>query len=163
MHKSMLIAAVLSAAAFAGPTLACHQWVSTPGSAFEALEPLRDAAMSAANHPEQRESARKKLAELRQGIRPGDAVSLLKAGYWAAILNSLHIVPDTDGPAMIAKAAELRPDDAEYQFFAGLAYFDTDKELYRQHWARAEALAHRGSATAQNLKSFTVELAARTR
>src|SRR5262249_38864326 len=108
MHKRILRIVVpiiaLATAVVAGPTLACHEWVSTPGSAFETLQPLRDQAMSVANHPNERPAAIKQIATLRAAIHPDDPKSMLKAGYWIAILNSLEIAPDTDGPSLIRRA-----------------------------------------------------------
>src|SRR5215470_3280316 len=118
MHiwKTILPVLMLASVASAGPTLACHEWVSTPGSAFETLEPLRDAAMSAANHRAEWDAARRRVATLRSEVRPGDEVSLLKAGYWISIMNALRIIPDSDGPEMMRQAAAMRPGNAEYQF-----------------------------------------------
>ena len=59
MHKALQLAVLttgLAASALAGPTLACHEWVSTPGSVFEALAPLRVAA-EAAYSPANKEAA----------------------------------------------------------------------------------------------------------
>ena len=156
MHvwKSVSPMIVLASMASAGPTLACHEWVSTPGSAFEALEPLRDAAMFTANHPQQAEAARQRIATLRAEIRTGEPLSLLKAGYWIAILNALRITEDADGPELIRRAAEMRPNDPEYQFFTALAYFDTDKERYREYWNRTQNLAKPGTAVTRNLAAF---------
>lgn len=165
MHtwKAVLSLITLSTAASAGPTLACHPWISSPGSVFELITPLRDAAMSVANHPAERPAALQKMAVLKSQIRPGNAASLLKAGYWIAILNVLRVTPESDGPELIRQAAELRPDDPEYHFFVALAYFDTDKEEYRKHWMRARELAKPGTAVSANLKAFEPELLARMR
>jgi hypothetical protein len=163
MHiwKAVLPMIVLASVASAGPTLACHQWVSTPGSVFEALEPLRDAAMSAANHRAEWDAARQRIATLRAEVRPGDALSLLKAGYWISIMSELRLVPDSDGPEMMRQAAAMRPGDAEYQFFAALGSFDNDKPLYKKYWARAQELAKGGSAAIRNLSAFEPELLSR--
>lgn len=163
MHilKSILPIVALASIGSAGPTLACHEWVSTHGSVFEALEPLRDAAMFTANHPQQWEAARQRITALRAEIRPDQPLTLLKAGYWIAILNSLRITDDTDGPALIRHAAEMRPSDPEYQFFTALAYFDTDKRLYKEYWARAQNLAKPGTAVSKNLAAFEPVLFAR--
>ena len=162
MHigKIMILTSGLVASALAGPTLACHEWVSTPGSVFETLDPLRvaaEAAYSPANHA----AARAKLVQLRAGIKPGDPVSLLKAGYWAEVMHVVGVAPDADGPEMILRALALRPNDAEYEFMAALAYVDRDKATYRQHWDRAEQLAKPGSAVAKNLELFGKILADR--
>jgi len=77
-----------------------------------------------------------------------------KAGYWIAILNALRITEDADGPELIRRAAEMRPNDPEYQFFTALAYFDTDKERYREYWNRAQNLAKPGTAVTRNLAAF---------
>jgi len=159
--KVVLSTLAISTAALAGPTLACHQWTATPGSAFELLEPLRDAAMYTANHRSDWNAAVARIATLLAEIRRDDPATLLKAGYWIAIMNELRLTSDTDGPDLIRQAALLRPDDPDYEFFAALAYFDTDKQEYRKHWARAVELAKPGSATSQNLKSFEPELALR--
>jgi hypothetical protein len=164
MHiwKTMLPMIALASIASAGPTLACHRWASTPGSAFEALEPLRDAAMFAANHPGEASAAREKIAALRAGIHPDDPLTLLKAGYWIAILHAVRITSDTDGPGLIRRAAELRPNDPEFQFFLALACFDTDKAEYRKHWTRAQELAKPGTAVSKNIQEFDKTVRART-
>jgi hypothetical protein len=161
--KAALFLLTLPAIAFAGPTLACHAWVSPPGSAFAAVEPLRDAAMYVANHPEKAAEANQKIAELRSAIRTDDAVSLLRAGYWIAILHSIRMTTDTGGQALIQQALALRPDDPEYHFFAALSAFDTDKAQYQKHWARARALAKAGSAVSRNLAAFEPVLQSRTK
>lgn len=156
MHifKSFVPMIALASIGSAGPTLACHEWVSTPGSVFEALGPLRDAAMFTANHPQQAEAARARIAALRSEIQPSEPLTLLKAGYWIAILNALRMTEDTDGPDLIRRAAQMRPNDPEYQFFTALAYFDTDKQLYKDYWTRAERLAKPGTAVSRNLAAF---------
>jgi hypothetical protein len=163
MHiwKTILPMIMLASVASAGPTLACHEWVSTPGSVFESLQPLRDAAMSAANHRSDWAAARQRVSTLRAAVTPGDPLSLLKAGYWISIMSELKLVPDSDGPEMLRQAAAMRPADAEYQFFAALGSFDTDKPLYRKYWARAQELAKPGSAVNRNLTSFDPVLLSR--
>ena len=98
LTRNLILAATFAAAAYGGPAIACRTWVSTPGSAFEALEPLRSVAMEADDSPAHKVAARKKLADLRAAIRPDDALSLLKAGYWAAVLKAIAVNEDTDGP-----------------------------------------------------------------
>jgi hypothetical protein len=159
--KVVLSTIAISTAALAGPTLACHQWTSTPGSAFEILEPLRDAAMYTANHRDEWNAGVARIAKLRADIRRDDPATLLKAGYWIAIMNELRLTSDSDGPELIRQAASLRPNDADYEFFAALAYFDNDKQEYRKHWARAVELAKPESAASRNLKAFEPELALR--
>ena len=162
--RNLILSAVLCGSIYGGPALSCRQWVSTPGSTFEAIEPLRRVAMEADDSPALKMAARKKLADLRAGIRHDDPLTLLKAGYWAAVLNAIAVSDETDGPKLIRKAAELRPNDPEYQFFAALAYFETgNKVLYKKHWDRARELSKPGSAVARNLKNYETELAARLR
>ncbi|MBZ5579330.1 MAG: hypothetical protein LAP40_22440 [Acidobacteriia bacterium] len=159
--KSVLSILALAAVASAGPTLACHAWVSTPRSAFAALDPLRAAAMDTANHQSLWKAAPAKIAALRAEIRPDNPLTLLRAGYWIAIMNALGLAPDTDGAELIRRAADLRPNDPDYQFFAALASFDHDPDQYRKYWVRASELAKPGSAASQNLKAFDPELRAR--
>ena len=164
MHKTLQLLVLttgMAALALAGPTLACNRWVSTPGSVFETLDPLREAIYAADDSPAQGQAARARLAELRAAIKPGDPVSLLKAGYWAALLNDIHVVNDVDGRAMILQALALRPNDGEYEFIASLAFFDHDKATFQKHWDRARQLAKPGSAAAQNLEVFRKILAER--
>ena len=163
MHiwKSLVPLIALTSIGSAGPTLACHEWVSTPGSVFEALEPLRDAAMFTANHPQQAEAARARITALRADIRLDEPRTLVKAGYWIAILNALRITEDTDGPDLIRRAAQMRPNDPEYQFFTALAYFDTDKQLYKDYWTQAQRLAKPGTAVSSNLTAFEPVLLSR--
>jgi hypothetical protein len=163
MHKALQLVVLttgLAASALAGPTLACHEWVSTPGSVFETLDPLREVAMDAYK-PANNEAARSKLAQLRAAARPDDPVSLIKAGYWAEVLHSIGVAPDTDGPELMLRALALRPNDAEYEFMAALAYADHDKAAFQKHWDRARHLAKPGSAVAQNLELFRAILAER--
>jgi len=156
----VLLGMALATVTLAGPPLVCHPWVSTPGSVFEALEPLRSIALEADDSPANKEAALKKLATLRAEIRPGDAMSLLRAGYWATAMNLIKVSPATDGPELIEKAVSLRPDDAEYHVIAAMAYLSSDKALYRKHWERAHALAKPGSAAARNLPKEGLEKSA---
>jgi hypothetical protein len=163
MHKAIQLAVLttgLAASALAGPTLACHEWVSTPGSVFETLARLREVAMGAYN-PAKKEAVRARLVQLRADIKPGDPVSLIKAGYWAEVLHAIGVSPDTDGPELMLQALALRPNDAEYEFMAALANFDHDKATFQKHWDRARQLAKPGSAVAQNLEIFKKILAQR--
>ncbi len=162
--RNLILAAVLCGSIYGGPELICRQWVSTPGSTFEAIEPLRKVAMEADDSPAHKIAARKKLADLRASIRPDDPLTLLKAGYWAAVMNAIAVTDETDGPELIQKAVELKPNDPEYHFFAAMAYFVTgQKALYKKHWDRARELSKPGSAVARNLKNYETELAARVR
>jgi hypothetical protein len=156
MHigKIMILTSGLAATAWAGPTLACHEWVSTPGSVFESLDPLRRVSMAADDSPANKEAARAKIAQLRAAIQPGDPVSLLKAGYWTEVVHQIGVAPDTDGPELILKALALRPNDAEYEFIAALAYADHDQATFHKHWDRARELAKPGSAVSKNLELF---------
>ena len=104
--RNLILSAVLCGSIYGGPALSCRQWVSTPGSTFEAIEPLRRVAMEADDSPAHKMAARKKLADLRAGIRHDDPLTLLKAGYWAAVLNAIAVSDETDGPELIRKAAE---------------------------------------------------------
>jgi hypothetical protein len=163
MHKALqlvILATGLAASALAGPTLACHEWVSTPGSVFEALAPLRVAA-EAAYSPAGKGAALAKLTELRGAVKPDDPVSLIKAGYWAEVTHVIGVSPETDGPELMLRALALRPNDAEYEFMAALAYADHDKATFQKHWDRAQHLAKPGSAAAQNLELFRTILAER--
>jgi hypothetical protein len=81
-----------------------------------------------------------------------DAMSYLRAGFWATTMHDIRVAPDTDGPALILKALELRPNDPEFEFFAGLAYLQTDKAVFAKHWNRARDLSKPGSAVATNMK-----------
>ncbi len=157
MHKALQLVVLttgLAASALAGPTLACHEWVSTPGSVFETLDPLRKVAMAADDSPANKEAARSKIAQLKASIKPGDPVSLLKAGYWTEVVHSIGVSGDSDGPELMLKALALRPNDAEYEFMAALAYADHDRASFQRHWDRAQELAKPGSAVAQNLVLF---------
>jgi len=147
----------LAASAVAGPTMACTDWVSTPGSVFATLDPLRQ-MVTGAYSPARKEESLAKLAQLRSAINPGDPVSLLKAGYWVEVMNLIGVSHDTDGPQLILRALELRPNDAEYEFMAALAYADAsgdfDKASFHKHWTRARELAKPGTAVAKNLELF---------
>jgi hypothetical protein len=164
MHKTTLLIALasgLAGSAIAGPALACHEWVSTPGSVFETLDPLRRASLASDDSVANREAALAKLVQLRAAIKPDDPVSLLKAGYWAAVLHDVRVAPDSDGSDLILRALALRPNDAEYEFIAALAYADHDKAKFQQHWDRARQLAKPGSAAARNLELFKPVIAER--
>jgi hypothetical protein len=151
LTTTLILAGVLAGAVHAGPAIACH-WVAVPGSVFETLEPLRQIAMAADDSPASRQAALARVAQLRAAIKPGDAVSLLKAGFWITTLHDIGVARDTDGPALILKALELRPNAPEYQLFAALAFMHSDKAQFRKHWERARELAQPGSAAATNLK-----------
>lgn len=153
----VLLSLAMGTVALAGPPLVCHAWVSTPGSVFEALEPLRSTALEADDSAAHKERALAKLAALRAAIKPGDAMSLLKAGYWATAMHLIGVSPATDGPALIGRAVELRSDDAEYHVIAAMANLAGDKTAYRKHWERAKALAQPGSAAARNLPAAGLE------
>ena len=139
---------------WAGPPIACHEFVTTPGSLFESLEPLRSVAMVADDSPADKEAARQRLRELRAAIEPGNPVSLLKAAYWAEVLRAVGVDRQADGTALILKALELRPNDPEYHFIAALAFLPRDQATFQKHWDRARALAIPGSAVARNLQVF---------
>jgi hypothetical protein len=163
MHRALQLVVLttgLAASALAGPTLACHEWVSTPGSVFEALEPLREVAMGAYDSAK-KEAVRAKLVQLRAEIKTDDPVSLLKAGYWAEVLHAIGVSPDNDGPELMLRALALRPNDPEYEFMAALAYFDHDTATFRRHWDRAQQLAKPGTAVTKNLDLFRKILAER--
>ena len=163
MHKALRLAILttgLAASALAGPTLACHEWVSTPGSVFETLAPLRIAA-EAAYSPAGKGAALAKLAQLRGAMRSDDAVSLIKAGYWTEVMHVIGVSPDTDGPELMLRALALRPNDPDFEFMAALAYADRDRAMFQRHWDRAQQLAMPGSAAAQNLELFRPILAER--
>jgi hypothetical protein len=158
---SLTLAATLTGVASAGPTLACHTWAITPGSTFEALEPLRSSAMYSDDDPAHGKAALAKIATLRAEAKSGEPLALLKAGYWISVLHDVRIAPDSDGRDLIRRAAEARLNDPEYQFFAALAYFDTDQSAFKQYWAKAQELAKPGSVTEQNIRLFEPELAKR--
>ena len=163
MHKALQIAILttaLAASALAGPTLACHEWVSTPGSIFEKLDPLRKASMAADDSPANKAAARAKIVQLRAAVNPGDPISLIQAGYWTEVMHSIGIAPDADGPELMLRALALRPNDPEYEFMAALSFADHDKATFQRHWDRARRLAKSGSAVAQNLELFKPILAA---
>ena len=149
--RFIVVALVFAQAAFGGPPIAC-KWIAVPGSLFESLEPLREGAMQADDSPAQKRAALARLAVLRTAIQPGDALSLVKAGFWAATMHDVGVAPDMDGPQLILRAVSLRPDDPEYHVFAALAHMTTDPALFRNHWERARVLSGRGSATERNLK-----------
>ena len=164
MHKALSLAALsigLAASTLAGTTLGCHEWVSTPGSLFETLDQLRRVSVAADDSPANKEAARAKLAQLRADIKPGDAVSLMKAGYWTELMHATRISPETDGPELMLRALALHPDDADYEFMVALALFDHDKAAFQKHWNRAKELAKPGSAAAKNLELFRPILAQR--
>ncbi len=98
MHKALQLVVLttgLAASALAGPTLACHEWVSTLKSVLGRFEPLRGSGDGCATswRPSPQGPSSPAVA-----VKPGDPVSLLKAGYWAEVLHSMGVSPDTDGP-----------------------------------------------------------------
>jgi len=158
----VLLGMVLATAAFAGGPLMCHPWVSTPGSLFEALEPLRSKALEADDSPAHKEAALQKLATLRSEIRPNDALSLMRAGYWATAMNHMKISPAADGPELMQRALSLRPGDAEYHAMTAIAYFATDQKMYQKHAQLARQLGKPSSAAVRNLPQMGVEKTAST-
>lgn len=156
----VLLGMALATVTLAGPPLVCHPWVTTPGSLFETLEPMRARVLEADDSPANKAAALKKLDELRAEIRPNDAMSLMKAGYWATALNLIQVSPATDGPDLIERAVALRPDDAEFRVIAAMANLKGNKAQYQKHWERAKALAKPGSAAARNLPQEGLEKSA---
>ncbi len=153
----VLLGIALATVALAGGPLLCHPWVSTPGSLFEALEPLRSKALEADDSPTHKQAALQELAALRARIRPGDPLSLMRAGYWATAMNQMKISPATDGPELMERAISLRPGDAEYHAMTAIAYFATDKKLYQKHAQLARQLGKPGSAAIRNLPAVSPE------
>jgi hypothetical protein len=151
--KAAAVAVILAGAAHAGPAISC-QWVAVPGSVFETLAELRDAAMRADDSLEQGRAARARLAQLKAAAKPGDPLSLLKAGFWTTTMHDIRIAEDSDGPGLIARAAALQPGDAEYQVLAALAYYGKDAAKFHQYWSRAQQLAKPGSAAAVNIRAI---------
>lgn len=156
LTKLTISAAVLAAVALAGPPLACRDWVVTPGSLFETLNPMRLTAFYADDSPAQKEAARKRIVDLKAAIVPGDPVSTIKAGYWTEVMHHIRITEES-GARLIEQAIAMRPADAEYQFIGALAYLGNDKAKFRAHWNQAKKLAKPGSAAAQNLGVITRE------
>ena len=60
--------------------------------------------------PAKKEAVRAKLVQLRADIKPGDPVSLLKAGYWAEVLHAIGVSPDTDASGANAAGARAAPE-----------------------------------------------------
>jgi hypothetical protein len=153
----VLLGMALATVAFAGGPLLCHPWVSTPGSLFEALEPLRSTALEADDSPAHKDAALKRLATLRAGIRPNDPLSLMRAGFWATAMNQMKISPATDGPELMERAVSLRPADAEYHAMTAIACFATDQKMYQKHAELARQLGKPGSAAVRNLPKVALE------
>jgi hypothetical protein len=147
----ILTGAMVAASVWAGPAISCH-WTAVPGTTFGELGALRDRAYQADDSAAESTAALAELAKLRAAIKPGDAMSYLRAGFWATTMHDIRVAPDSDGPVLILKALELRPNDPEFEFFAALAYLTKDKVMFVKHWNRARELAKPGSATAVNIK-----------
>jgi hypothetical protein len=156
LTKWMVATAALGVVALAGPPLACRDWVVTPGSLFETLNPMRLTAMAADDSPAQKQAAVKRITDLKAAIVPGDPVSIMKAGYWTEVMHDIKIT-DQSGEQLIEQAIAMRPADADYQVIGALTYLGRDKSKFRAHWTQAKKLAKPGSAAAQNLGVITRE------
>lgn len=110
--------------------------------------------MSADDSLAKTQAALATLTQLRAAMKPGDPLSLLKAGFWAETMHEIGIAPDTDGPELIMNALALRPNDPEYAIFAALAHMQKHPALFRKQWDRARALSTSGSAAARNLRTI---------
>jgi hypothetical protein len=95
-----------------------------------------------------------KLRERTQGAR-GDAlaIALFDIGFFAETLRQARLDPSLDGYALLAKAAELRPQDAEIQFALALASSAPKRAEQAAHLANARAGAKSGTLLAVNIAS----------
>jgi hypothetical protein len=158
LTRTFALALILAGTIQAGPAIACN-WEAVPGSVFSTLGPLRDRAYYADDSPAAAQKALAELAQLRASIQPADALSLLRAGFWAATMHDVRVSQDTDGPALILRAVALKPNDAEYHVFAALAHMSTDKAIFHKHWTRARQLAKPGSAADINIRLIAKQYA----
>jgi hypothetical protein len=145
------LATVFAATSLAGPAIAC-KWTAVKGTVFEKLAELREEAMRADDSADAKWKAVERTKQLQVEAMGGDAFALLRAGFWTTTMREVKVINDVSGPDMLAKAAALKPNEAEYQFFAALGYIHHDKARFTQYWKKAQALAKPGSATEKNMK-----------
>ena len=112
MHKALQLVVLttgLAASALAGPTLACHEWVSTPVPFSRLSNRYAKWQWVLTTRPRKKPSG-PSWYNCGADIKPDDPVSLLKAGYWAEVLHAIGVSPDTDGPELMLRALALRPE-----------------------------------------------------
>lgn len=80
-------------------------------------------------------------------------LALFDLGFYAETLRQTKLDPALDGYAFLAKAAELRPADADVQFALALASVWPKRPEHATHLAHAAAGAKPGTLLAVNLQS----------
>ena len=67
------------------------------------------------------------------------------------------LVANADGPALIEKSLQARPDDPALEFAAALIMADKDRAAYERHAAKARAGASRDPLLARNIGHVFVD------
>jgi hypothetical protein len=139
------------------------------------METLRRAAIYASGD---RTVASTLLARLRDRVRAADlsgrpdALALHDAAYFVEALRQLtrleplvslrdpaaslrDLVAEADGPALMRKSLEARPDDPSLEFAAALIVADKDRAAYERHAAKARAGASRDPLLARNIGAIS--------
>ena len=96
-----------------------------------------------------------KLRERTQNAAGGDlALALFDAGFFFETLRHAQLDLCVDGYALLTKAAELRPDDAEIEFALALASsWPKRRDNHTEHLRLAKSRAKSGTLLAANLRS----------
>jgi hypothetical protein len=106
--------------------------------------------------PEDRAFAAALLEKLRESSQaasaPDRALALFDLGFYSETLKQTGIDPTLDGYALLVKAAELRPGDAEIEFALALASTG-QRAQQSEHLAKARAAAAQNKLLIANLDS----------
>lgn len=95
-----------------------------------------------------------KLRERTQAAsEPERALALFDLGFYAETLRQTKLDPALDGYPLLAKAAELRPNDPDVQFALALATVYPKRKEHSAHLASASAGAKPGTLLAANLRT----------
>jgi hypothetical protein len=94
-----------------------------------------------------------KLRERTQDPAMPRDLALFDLGFYAETLRQTRLDPGLDGYPLLAKAAELRPHDAEVQFALALATVHPKRGEHAAHLAQASAGAKPGTLLATNLRT----------
>lgn len=94
-----------------------------------------------------------KLRERTQDNALSRDLALFDLGFYAETLRQTRLDPALDGYALLVKAAELRPADADVQFALALASVYPKRAEHATHLGQAWAGAKPGTLLATNLRS----------
>lgn len=112
------------------------------------------AAYTADDHATARELYEKLQARTQHATGAAKALAIFDAGFFVETLRHARLDLGIDGYALLAKAGELRPQDAEIEFALALASsWPNRRDTHPVHLQLARAGAAQGSLLAANLNS----------